>query len=88
MGPVMLIVIACLVGLIPDSGPHFVFVFLYAQGVIPISVLVASSIVQDGHCMLPMLAHSRRGFVAVKLVNMAVGLAVGSTVNIAIMLFR
>jgi hypothetical protein len=88
VGPVMLIVIACLVGLIPDSGPHFVFVFLYAQGVIPISVLVASSIVQDGHGMLPMLAHSRRGFVAVKLVNMAVGLAVGSAVHIAVMLCR
>jgi hypothetical protein len=42
-------------------------------------VLLASSIVQDGHGMLPMLAHSRRAFVAVKLVNCVVGLVAGAT---------
>ncbi len=73
--PVLLL--ACLVGLIPESGPHLVFVTLYAQGAIPFSTLVAGSIVQDGHGMLPLLAHSRRAFVVVKLINLAVGLAVG-----------
>lgn len=67
-----------LVGLIPESGPHLVFVTLYASGGIPMSVLAASSVVQDGHGMLPLLAHSRRDFVRVKAVNLVVGLAVGA----------
>ncbi len=71
------LVIACLVGVIPESGPHLIFVTMYAQGMLPLSVLLASSIVQDGHGMLPMLAHSRSGFVVVKGINLLIGLAVG-----------
>jgi hypothetical protein len=71
-------VIACLVGLIPESGPHLVFLTLYVEGAIPISILLASSIVQDGHGMLPMLAHSRKTFARVKLINLVVGLAIGA----------
>jgi hypothetical protein len=67
-----------LLGIIPESGPHLVFVTLYAAGGIPISILVASSIVQDGHGMLPLLAHSRRDFLRVKAVNLALGVAVGA----------
>jgi len=69
--------IACLVGLIPESGPHLIFVTLFAEGTIPISILLASSIVQDGHGMLPMLAHSGRSFIYVKLINLVVGLIIG-----------
>lgn len=76
----LLLIMACLIGLIPESGPHLVFVTLYAQHAIPFSVLLASSIVQDGHGMLPMLAHSRKAFVAVKAVNFAAGLVVGTAV--------
>jgi hypothetical protein len=68
---------ACLVGLIPESGPHLVFVTLYAKGAIPFGVLLANSIVQDGHGMLPMLAHSKRAFLGIKLVNLIVGFAAG-----------
>ncbi len=71
---------ACLVGLIPQSGPHLVFVTLFAGGYIPISVLLANSIVQDGHGMLPVLAWSRRAFVLIKLINLAFGLLVGAAV--------
>jgi hypothetical protein len=39
---------------------------------------VASSIVQDGHGTLPLLAHSRSAFFKVKAINLAVGLAVGA----------
>ncbi|NQU39121.1 MAG: arsenic efflux protein [Lentisphaerae bacterium] len=74
---VLLLLVACLVGIIPESGPHMVFVSLYAEGAIPFSTLLASSIVQDGHGMIPMLAHSRRAFLGVKLINLGVGLAVG-----------
>ncbi len=69
---------ACLIGLIPESGPHLVFVTLFARGAIPFSILLASSIVQDGHGMLPMLAQSRRTFVTVKVINFVVGLAAGA----------
>lgn len=72
-----LLIIAVLVGIIPESGPHFIFITLFAQGIIPFSVLLASSISQDGHGMLPLLAESKRGFLGVKLVNMIYALIVG-----------
>lgn len=68
---------ASAVGIIPESGPHLLFVTLFAQGSIPFSILAANSIVQDGHGMLPLLANSRRAFVAVKAIDLAVGLVVG-----------
>lgn len=71
------LLIACLVGLIPESGPHMIFVTLFAEGTIPFGILLASSIVQDGHGLLPLLAESKRGFVSVKIVNLSVGLVVG-----------
>lgn len=40
--------------------------------------LLASSIVQDGHGMLPLLAHSRKAFFLVKAVNLLVGVALGT----------
>lgn len=70
--------IACLIGLIPQSGPHLLFVTLFAQGMIPFPTLLASCIVQDGHGMIPMLAHSRSAFFGVKLINLALGLLVGT----------
>jgi hypothetical protein len=74
----LVLVLAGITGLIPESGPHLIFVTMFAQGVVPFSVLLASSIVQDGHGMLPMLAHSRREFLAIKLINLAVGLMIGA----------
>jgi hypothetical protein len=71
------LIAAMLVGLIPESGPHLIFVTLFAQGALPFSVLVTSSVVQDGHGMLPLLADSRREFVRVKLVAAAAGLLIG-----------
>ena len=74
---VIVLLIAVLIGIIPESGPHLVFVTLYASGTLPFSILLASSIVQDGHGMLPLLAVSRRGFIWVKIINIIVGLLVG-----------
>ncbi len=74
-----LLLMACAVGLIPESGPHLIFVTLYTQRAIPFGILLASCIVQDGHGMLPMLAQSRKAFVVVKVINFAIGLAVGAT---------
>lgn len=76
--PWVVLLTAGIVGLIPESGPHLIFVTLFADGLAPFSVLLTSSIVQDGHGMLPMLAHSRRAFVAIKLINLMVGLSLGA----------
>lgn len=73
----IVLLIACLIGLIPESGPHMIFVTLFAQGSIPFGILLASSVVQDGHGMLPLLAESKRSFVSVKIVNFTVGLIAG-----------
>ena len=73
----VVLLVAVLIGVIPESGPHLIFVTLFAQGSIPFSILLASSISQDGHGMLPMLAESKRGFLAVKLVNMIYAFIVG-----------
>jgi hypothetical protein len=77
-----LLIIAVLVGIIPESGPHLIFITLFAQGTIPFSVLLASSISQDGHGMLPLLAESKRGFLGVKLAKMIFALIVGLFVYI------
>lgn len=70
--------LALLIGIIPESGPHYIFVMLFAQGVLPISILLASSIAQDGHGTLPLLAETPRGFIAVKIVNLLVAFLAGS----------
>jgi hypothetical protein len=53
------------------------FVTLFAEGMIPFSILLASSIAQDGHGMLPLLAESKRSFIVVKLINLIYALAFG-----------
>jgi hypothetical protein len=78
----IVLVIACLIGIIPESGPHLLFVTLYVQGTVPLSVLVGSSIVQDGHGLLPMLAHSRKDFLITKTAAFIAGLAVGAAMMI------
>jgi hypothetical protein len=50
---------------------------MYAEGLIPFSVLFTTSFVQDGHGMLPLLSYSVKDFVIVKLLNLVFGLAVG-----------
>ena len=73
----VVLLVAVLIGFIPESGPHLIFVTLFAQGSIPFSILLASSISQDGHGMLPLLAESKRSFFAVKFVNMIYAIIVG-----------
>lgn len=73
----IILMIAILIGVIPESGPHIIFITLFASGNIPFSILLANSIVQDGHGALPLLAESKKSFIALKLVNMSVGLIIG-----------
>ncbi len=72
----LMILLAVLVGLVPQSGPHLVFVTLFASGVIPFPVLLANSIVQDGHASLPLLADSKSSFVKAKAIKVVLALAV------------
>ena len=73
----LMILLATAIGIIPESGPHLIFVTLYASGVIPLPVLLASCISQDGHASLPLLAESKGAFLKAKAINCAVALAVG-----------
>jgi len=73
----LLIIIAALVGIIPESGPHLIFLTLFAQGLIPFSVLLTSSIVQDGHGLLPLLSYSVKDTINVKIFNVIFGLIIG-----------
>ena len=72
-----MILLALLVGIIPESGPHMLFVTLFATGTVPFSVLLASSISQDGHASLPLLAESKGSFVKAKIINMVVAAIAG-----------
>lgn len=73
----LMILLAAAVGIIPESGPHLIFVSLYAAGVVPMPVLLASCISQDGHASLPLLAESRGSFLKAKLINVGVGIGIG-----------
>ena len=74
---IFVILLAVAVGIIPESGPHLVFVTLYLNGIVPFSVLLANSISQDGHTALPLLASSRKTFLKAKAVNIIIGAVVG-----------
>lgn len=71
------LIIAVLLGIIPESGPHLIFVTLFTAGTIPFSILMASSIVQDGHGTIPLLAVSKKNFAILKIINVIVGLIFG-----------
>ena len=75
---VWILFISALAGIVPESGPHMIFVMMFAQGLIPFSVLLTSSIVQDGHGMLPLLSYTVKDSVLIKAFNLAFGMVVGS----------
>ncbi len=74
---IWVLIIGALLGIVPESGPHLIFVMLFAQGLVPFSVLFTTSFVQDGHGMLPMLSYSLKDSALIKLFNLIFGLAVG-----------
>ncbi|MBI5218736.1 MAG: arsenic efflux protein [Bacteroidia bacterium] len=73
----MVLLIALLIGIIPESGPHLIFFFMFVNGSIPFSILVANSVVQDGHGALPLLAESKKSFLLLKAVKLFVGFLIG-----------
>ena len=77
----LMILLAALIGIIPESGPHLIFVTMFATGAVPVSVLMASCISQDGHAALPLLAESKKAFVVAKAINFVLALAVGFAIH-------
>ena len=74
---VLMILLATAIGIIPESGPHMIFVTLFAAGVVPFPVLLASSISQDGHSSIPLLAESKKSFLWAKAINCLVAIIAG-----------
>lgn len=73
----VMLVLAGLVGLIPESGPHLLFVTMFANGLVPFSVLLTSSVVQDGHGSLPLRSYSVADTVWIKALNLVFGFSCG-----------
>lgn len=73
----LMIILAALIGLIPESGPHMIFITLYTAGIVPLPVLLSSCVSQDGHSSLPLLAQDKKSFAYAKLLNCLIALAVG-----------
>jgi hypothetical protein len=69
--------LGALVAVIPESGPHLVFVMLFAEGVIPFSVLFTSSFIQDGHGILPLLSYTIKDCILIKVLNLLFGMGIG-----------
>ena len=76
--PFIVLLIAILIGLIPQSGPHLIFLILFANGDLPLGIFLANCIVQDGHGALPLLAESRKAFIVSKGIKIAIALILGN----------
>ncbi len=68
---------ASLIGLLPISGPNVFLVVMFAKGLIPFSILLTNSIVQDGHGLLPLLGFSLSDSLKIKAFNFIFGLGLG-----------
>lgn len=73
----LLILLAAGIGIIPESGPHLIFLTLFAKGLIPFSVLLVSTLSQDGHGLLPLLSYSVRDTIKVQIFTTLFALGVG-----------
>lgn len=75
--PFIVLLIAILIGIIPQSGPHLIFLILFANGDLPLGIFLANCIVQDGHGALPLLAESRKAFIVSKGIKIIIALLIG-----------
>lgn len=76
----LLLLLAVLIGFIPESGPNLVFIIMFLEGSLPFGILLANSISQNGHAGLPLLAQSRKNFFIVKFITMGLGLLCGALI--------
>ncbi|MBR4787618.1 MAG: arsenic efflux protein [Bacteroidales bacterium] len=73
----IVLLVALLVGFIPQSGPNLVFIIMFLNGNVPFAILLANSIAQNGHAGLPLLAQSRKNFFIMKGFTVGLGLLCG-----------
>ena len=76
-GKILLLGLAIVIGLIPQSGPHLAIIQLFMSGIIPYSTLLANCLLQEGHGGIPLLAESPRIFFKLKALKMILALLVG-----------
>ena len=76
----LFLLLAAFIGLIPESGPHLIFIALYASGMVPFSILFTNFFIQDGHTALPLLAENKSAFVKAKAIKFIIGLAIGTVI--------
>lgn len=78
-GKIILLMIALLIALIPESGPNLIILFLFIDGIVPFSTLLANSILQEGHGGLPLIAENPKSFLWIKIMKFVIALIVGIT---------
>ena len=76
-GRIVLLLFALIIALIPESGPNLIILFLFIDGVVPFSTLIANSIVQEGHGGLPLIAEKPTYFLWLKTIKFVIALIVG-----------
>lgn len=76
-GLIVIFVLAALIGLLPISGPNVFLIILFSQGLIPFSILLTNSIIQDGHGLLPIIGFSLDDALKIKLYNTVFGMIIG-----------
>ena len=76
-GMISILIAASVIGILPISGPNIILLTMFVNGMVPFSVLLANSLIQDGHGLLPILGYSVSDSIKIKLFNFVFGLSVG-----------
>ncbi len=71
------LLIASSIALLPISGPNVFLIVMFSKGMIPFSILLANSIIQDGHGLLPIIGFSLDDAFKLKLFNFIFGFLIG-----------
>ncbi len=74
---IYLLIIASVIAILPISGPNIFLAVMFANGMVPFSVLLANSIIQDGHGLLPLLGFSVSDALKIKIFNFVFGFLIG-----------
>jgi len=72
-----ILIMASLIALLPLSGLNVFLVIMFSKGLIPFSVLLANSIIQDGHGLLPIMGFSIEDSIKIKIYNFIIGFTIG-----------
>ena len=71
------IVIGALLGIIPGCGIQILIVSLFLKGLIPIEVVIANAISQDGDALLPLIAMNKKAALWATIITTIPGIAIG-----------